>query len=206
MSFLRSLSHFWIKKFWSSRAWNWSSRHIGVWLDVTWRSNGRDEVLVTYSMSDRRLELRACQSCALYAVFGIFPKSPYQQTCWVNSIQLVLVVKWNRNLKSSPMAQETLLCLLGLSLFLRVIIAAVVVVARCHYHYHPILSYPIHDWPQRVSDCQSSTRTTHCSSLYSINTKTLSSFFEITSAKRWVIYFGLWGWQINKNIPTTFHK
>ena len=26
-------------------------------------------------------------SCALYAVFGIFPKSRYRQTCWVNSIQ-----------------------------------------------------------------------------------------------------------------------
>ena len=35
--------------------------------------------------------VRAClqdvPSCALYAVFGIFPKSRYRQTCWVNSIQ-----------------------------------------------------------------------------------------------------------------------
>ena len=28
----------------------------------------------------------------------------------------------------------------------------------------------------------------------------------LASAKRWVPYFGFWGWQINKNIPTAFHK
>ena len=35
-------------------------------------------------------------SCALYAVFGIFPKSRYRQTCWVNSIQCryLLGLRW----------------------------------------------------------------------------------------------------------------
>ena len=28
-------------------------------------------------------------SCALFAVFGIFSKSRYRQTCWVNSIHCV---------------------------------------------------------------------------------------------------------------------
>ena len=39
--------------------------------------------------------VRAClqdmPSCALYAVFGIFPKSRYRQTCWVKSIQLQML-------------------------------------------------------------------------------------------------------------------
>ena len=30
-------------------------------------------------------------SCAQYAVFGIFPKSRYRQTCWVNSIHLLIM-------------------------------------------------------------------------------------------------------------------
>ena len=55
MSFSRSLSRF------------WSSRHIRVWLEVTWRSNGRDEVPVTYSMP-----------CAAWVVKPSFlPYSPH---------------------------------------------------------------------------------------------------------------------------------
>ena len=49
-------------------------------------------------MSKNFRKLRACPrdalSCAQYAVFGIFPKSRYRQTCWVNSIHLLLV-RWS---------------------------------------------------------------------------------------------------------------
>ena len=60
--------------------------------------------------------VRAClqdvPSCALYAVFGIFPKSRYRQTCWVNSIQCVMStsraeVEANYDLKQAYPAPST---------------------------------------------------------------------------------------------------